>query len=302
MIVTTPAGERELMRSQNRGSRTYHIAGRAYPSVTTIVSQGEPKPPLVGWAKKVTAETAVNQHDLVGKLIQTDGPQAAIDHLMGAGYRKRNAAGDIGSRLHEVAEWEILNGKPFPDPGDAEARALLAQFRHFVHHAQPEWEAVEAIVYNETHLYAGTLDAIARLHIPGLPSDGLTLLDWKSGSGVYGSYALQLAAYAHAEYLIGPGGPQEMPTVRWAAVVHITTQGWRLVEMDISHEVWEAFLSCRDMAAWVEMSSGAVGKTLAHGQAAAEAFTLPPLSRAPATAAAPVEEFAARRRIKPPAL
>lgn len=300
-MLTTPPDDRTLIRSQNRGSRVYAIGGKDFPSVTTIVSNGEPKPALVGWAKKVTAEAAVGSHDLVGQLIQDGGPQAAIDHLKGAAYRQRDAAGALGSRLHEVAELEVLQGEEFPDPGDPAARQLLQHFRDFIKVTKPEWHAVEAIVYNETHRYAGTMDAAAS--IPGHFDDLPVIVDWKSGSGVYGSFALQLAAYAHAEFVIGPDGPKpwDLVSVEQAAVVHITASGWKLYEIDVGRDVFESFLTCRDMAYWaMERSDQVVGRVLAHGRATG-GVTLG-RKREPEKPVALAEVSGNRKRIAPPSL
>lgn len=306
-MLTTPADVRTQIRSHDRGSRIYTIEGIPYPSVTTIVSQGEPKPVLVNWAKKVTAEAAVNQHELIGKLIEQDGPRAAIDHLKGAAYRQRDAAGDLGSKLHEVAEYEILEGKPYPEPGDPQARRLLSHFRDFVKVMAPTWHAVEGVVFSTEHQYAGTLDAVATLN----PAETIgmgdwfgapLLIDWKSGSGVYGSYAMQLAAYAHCDTLLGPTGPvpfkETLPEAR-AAVVHITSQGWSLVAVDVGPEVLEAFLACRVTAQWaMELSRSVVGHSLAMGKATPAALVPPGQKAVPEV----VTGFGERRRIKPPSL
>lgn len=309
-MLTTPSHDRELIRSQNRGSRVYSIDGEVYPSVTSVVSAGEPRPALIGWAKKVTAESAIASHDLVGRIIEQDGERAAIDHLKGAAYRQRNAAGDLGSRLHDVAEWEILEGRPYPEQSDPGAQALLEQFRNFVLVMDPEWHAVEAIVYNTEHRYAGTLDAIATLRPENEDLQGLAnmplLIDWKSGSGVYGSAALQLVAYAHSEHLIGPTG--RVPTFdllpsKVAAVVHITPKGWRLVEVDVSDETFAAFLNTKAMALWANGGGdAAVGRVLAHGRSTGGRSLTLKKQDDPGPEVDAVKDFGARRRIKPPVL
>lgn len=300
-ILTTPPADREMVRSANRGSRVYAIDGGEYPSVTSIISKGEPKPALIGWAKKVTAEAAIEQYELVGTLIEKDGNKAAIDHLKGAAYRQRDAAGELGSRLHEVAEYEVVQGKPYPEQGDPKAQMLLVQFRDFVKTTNPQWLAVEAIVYNETDGYAGTFDAAALIPQYDTP----VLIDWKSGSGVYGSHALQIAAYAHAEYMLGPDGPEEWRGVvntKVAVVAHIRPEGWRLIEVDIGREVYEAFLVAKKMAAWVDgLSRQVVGKALATGRHLGGA-SIKKTGKGHAPNPDTVVEFGARRRIKPPAL
>lgn len=300
-MLTTPTDVRDQIRTHDRGSRVYTIGGQPYPSVTTIVSNGEPKPVLVNWAKKVTAEAAVNQHDLVGQLIEQDGHKAAIDHLKGAAYRQRDAAGELGSKLHEVAEYEILEGKPYPDPGDPQARRLLSHFRDFVEVMNPEWHAVEGVVYHTEHQYAGTFDAIATLNpgqsIPGYEGTPL-LIDWKSGSGVYGSYAIQLVAYAWAESMLGPSGPVPMSDLlpsRQAAVVHITSSGWSLVSVRVDQEIFDTFLACKEMALWAQdLSRSAVGAILAIGKATGKALK-PPGQKDPEPEV--VAGFGERRRI-----
>jgi hypothetical protein len=178
----------------------------------------------------------------------------------------------------------------------------VAQFRDFVEVMNLHPVMVEAIVYSETHRYAGTLDTMGVLG----PDDGSDLhglagkpliIDWKSGSGVYGSYALQLAAYAHAEKVITATGHQDFPQPDGAVVVHITSQGWRLVEVDISDEIFEAFLTTKAMALWTqETSRQAVGKVVAHGKAKARPFSLDGAPPAPI----PDDPQGQRRRIKPP--
>lgn len=309
-MLTTPEQDRVLIRSQNRGSRTYDIGGNRYPSVTSIISSGEPKPALVGWAKKVTAETAVTNRSTVETIIKTDGEQAAIDYLKGAGYRQRDAAGALGSKLHEVAEWELTQTEPYPAPKDTAARALIQNLRDFLVVSKPDWHAVEAVVYNADLGYAGTLDGVAVL--PWLTPDPV-LVDWKSGSGVYGSYAMQLSAYANATHIVGPKGPQAMLPVdlERAAVVHITPNGWKVYQVDISEWVFTAFVDCMEMAVWADRGNDAVGSVLAHGRArGGNGLTHPKVTAeivkgnrtaAPIPAEA-AKEFASRRRIVPPRL
>ena len=292
-----------MVRSQNRGSRVYAINGNEYPSVTSIISKGEPKPALIGWAKKVTAEAAIEQYKLVGTLIEQDGSRAAIDHLKGAAYRQRDAAGELGTRLHEVAEYELVLGKPYPDQGDPKAQMLLEHFRDFVKVTNPTWLAVEAIVYSEEDGYAGTFDAAALISQYDTP----VLIDWKSGSGVYGSFALQLSAYAHAEYLLGPDGPEEWRgtvSTSKAVVAHIRPNGWKLIEVDIGPRVYDAFIVAQQMAAWVDgLSRKVVGHALATGRhLGGTAIKKAGKGHAPTIDPDTTEESAARRRIKPPAL
>lgn len=312
-MLTTPPEDRELIRAQDRGARVYNVGGKSFPSVTAIVQAGEPKPALISWGMKATAEAAVEQYELVGKIIDQDGPAAAIAHLKGAPYRQRNAAGDLGSRLHEICEYEILRGESFPHPGSPEAQAMVEHFRDFVRAMNPNWFAVEAVVYNTNHQYAGTLDAIASLNPPegdlhelaGVP----VIVDFKSGKGIYGSYALQLSAYANATHIVTETGHEPMLPVDLdrAVVVHIVPGGWKLLEVHIDPVIYSAFLDCRNMALWAkETSEQAVGRVLATGRANGGRGVALPKKQEDAPGSAPMPDTSkaqgTRRRIAPPSL
>jgi hypothetical protein len=66
--------------------------------------------------------------------------------------------------------------------------------------------------------YAGTFDAIVKD-----PKRGLGLLDWKSGSGIYGETALQLAGYKTADWMVIDDADEPMMRVDWVGAVHIQT-------------------------------------------------------------------------------
>jgi hypothetical protein len=82
--------------------------------------------------------------------------------------------------------------------------------------------------------YAGTFDGI--LHIGGQ----LLLVDWKTAKAVYGDNALQLAAYANAEfYLDDDGEEQPMPPVDGLAVVHIRADGTDKYDVKDPDAAWK---------------------------------------------------------------
>lgn len=310
-IIHTPEADRDLMRSSGRGgARSYSLNGKDYDSVTTIIGRGEPKPVLVNWAKKVTAEYAVEHHDMIGQMIKEDGDRAAIDYLKGAAYRQRDSKGAIGSRLHEVAELAAM-GHGVPTPEDPTDALLVAHLKDFLKVAEPEWHAIEAVVYSDEPAYAGTLDGIATLGKGLNLSDEFkkpVLIDWKSGSGVYGSHAMQLCAYAWATRIIGPSGPVDMTdlgiSTEKAAVVHITAGGWKLVEVNIGAALYETFLATIHMAHWTEkLSSDSVGSTLAAGGASGGASMSLPKKGKKRTTSAPLSSGdGSRKRIAPPKL
>lgn len=274
-IVSTET--RELLRSQ-KGSqgRTYTWGGRQYASVTSIISNGVPKPALVGWAKKVTAEVAVDNIDMLNQLVAND-PKGAVDWLKNAANRQRDEAASKGSAIHEATE-RIALGEPLDDvyeEADDTTRQMLRQYEQFVKVVRPVYLAVEAVVYSNKHGYAGTLDAIIEtdhegiLAQLGLDRPARLLIDTKSSKGVYAETGLQLAAYRYAEF-IGLEDGREVPMleVDGAAVLHIRPRSWKLIPMDTSEEVFKSFIRAAGVAHYTwEVSQRIVGAPFVVGKA-----------------------------------
>ena len=74
------------------------------PSITTVIKAVDKSGPLVGWAKKITAEAAVRNLDLVAQMTREGGEQAGIDFLKKLADHKRDKAADLGTRVHALAE------------------------------------------------------------------------------------------------------------------------------------------------------------------------------------------------------
>lgn len=273
-IVSTET--RELLRSNSGQGRTYSWDGRQYASVTSIISNGVPKPALVGWAKKITAEYAVDNLDMLTALAEND-PKGAVDWLKGAAYRQRDEAASKGTAIHEATE-RIAMGETFEDiyeESDKTTQAMLRQYEQFVEVVQPVYLAVEAVVYSTTHGYAGTLDAIVEtehegiLAQLGLDRPATLLLDLKSSKGVYAETGLQLAAYRYADFIgLEDGSEHPMLEVDGAAVLHIRPRSWKLIPVDTSEEVFKSFIRAAGVAHWAwEISKGVVGAPFVVGKA-----------------------------------
>jgi hypothetical protein len=121
----------------------------------------------------------------------------------------------------------------------------LDGFSQFVTARRPRFVTSEATVFSRRHGYAGTLDAICVL-------DGtLTLLDVKTGKSVYPEVALQLAAYAHADFVGHPDGTERrLPPVAAGAALHLRPGGYELVPVPIGEQVLAAFLAALEVFRW----------------------------------------------------
>jgi hypothetical protein len=230
-------------------------------SVTTLL-QGEPKPALPYWSVKEGAHFAVDNIDEVASLAKTDR-DAAIDLIKRAPWRKRDKAADIGSAVHHVIEARTLGSDPTV-PEDV--AAYIRQFDDWCEVYQPEWEALEVVIWHPDESYAGRLDAIAKL---GRLDGKRYLLDWKSGSGTYPSYALQANLYARAPIIFDDrtGVEAAMPEIDGAAIVRIGPDGWTFTEVNLSEDIYRAGLYCREMYRWMNETSKTAFTYEAEGSA-----------------------------------
>lgn len=231
--MTTPRNA----RTTNRG-RQYQWQRETFDSVTTILSGGIPKPALTNWAAKSVAEFVADNLEQVNAIAGKD-TAAAIDLMKGSPWRTRDKAANLGSRLHNAAEAHVL-GTPIPDASPDEA-PYMEHFVAFLDEWQPTYHLTEATVYSRKYGYAGTLDAI--FSVDGYHGGALVLCDYKTGKGVYGEVALQLAAYRYAEFIGLPDGTEvPVPPVAACAVLHLTPSGYELVPVEAGEAEFRYFL------------------------------------------------------------
>ncbi len=267
------------------GGRWYTWDGVRYWSVTTIIDAGVPKPALINWAKRVTAEYAVDKYKSLGVILDDAGREGAVDWLKDASYREMKRAGNLGTLVHDYAEAYVLDTlwtlgtDRGPDWNEGAAAPYMVQFLQFLDDYEPVFEAVEAPVISKSQRWAGTLDAIltiererlddAALRIWDIPNrDGFVgdrlrlLVDFKTGKGVYPQVALQLAGYRYADtFLGGPDASEtEMPEVDGCAVLHLRPDGYDLIPIRVDDDTFTTLQYTREMHRWqIEGSKEAVG-------------------------------------------
>jgi len=189
-MVATPA----ISVVTRPGGRFYRVEGydELFPSVTTVLSVIA-KPALVPWARNVALESvkeALLERTQEGPVELT--PEW-VDGLLQDARRRpdlvKNKAADYGAQAHDLIRQIIQGLTPEVPP---EMSALVTNFEAWQKEAGLELHLSETIVYSPRYRYAGSVDATA--HRQG----ALVAIDWKTGSGIYPEYALQVAAYAHA--------------------------------------------------------------------------------------------------------
>lgn len=255
MIVTPATPRRSSAAPPPQGvHRTrfhlYYFNGEGpWPGVTTVTKVLD-APALTTWKLNQVALSAIENAERLATDREAGRTEAAVKYLT----TPSTAAMDRGSRIHGAIESILRREPPTIDPRDAAAvagaRAWLNQQR--VEHGLRPIE-VEAYLLNTTVGYGGTLDLIAEL-------DGeVWLLDWKTGNSVampdgtvYRDHRLQLAAYAHAEFLARVGDPTRyaLPPITRFGIVHVTDGGTRLYEAKVTDRDWVAFRACHALYGW----------------------------------------------------
>ncbi len=245
-----------IKTTMRTGKRYYEWQGQRCWSVTTIIGQGLPKPALINWAKKFTAEYAIDNYKRLGTLLEPspDGfvdREGALDWLKNASFRDRDRKADIGTAVHEATEAYVL-GKPAP-PWPDNIKPRMAMFERFLADWSPEYEdgMVEASVFNLKEAFAGTLDAIVTIN------GRKYLMDVKTGGkDIYEDISLQLSAYKNAEFVAAPDGSAvPMPEADGCLALHLPETGdYSLIEVRCDEETYKAFLFVREVFRWQEVT------------------------------------------------
>lgn len=238
--------------------------GSKHISVTNIKKDGVPLD-LTGWAGWEAGLLAVESIPKLVRLRGTEERRKAAYWLGKASDRKKREAGALGSAVHDAIEAHIL-GKPAGELSP-EVQPFLDAYLRFLEIEQPVFEATEMVLAHPEDGWAGTADAFGTLP---RRAPGLSLLDWKSGSGTYADFAMQLAAYRRATVGWTKDGDEiAPPKTEQAFVVHIRPEkypdvGYRIYPLDTSDAVYEAFLSARRVALdWTRgLSKTALGEAL----------------------------------------
>jgi hypothetical protein len=241
-----------LQRTNYGGGHRYALDGQPVPGVTTLIRDGLPKPALINWAARETAKYAVNHWDELAEAEVAD----RLITLEKARHLTRKSAGDRGTAVHHHVHRLALGETVEPAP---ELEDYVDAYLAFERDWRPEDLVVEAVIANRSAWYAGTLDSISKL------IDGLTwLLDYKtSQSGIFESDALQLAAYARAEFYLGPDGTElPLPKIDRVGAVWLQERSYELIPIDAGEETFRAFRYVAEVAHFMDRRREVVGEAL----------------------------------------
>ena len=234
------------------------------PGVTKAIDPADDKEGIIRWGKTEVAACAIRNFDFLQELIARGGVENAIKWVAGIPDYQRDTAADLGSAVHRIAE-KISRGHAHEVP--EEQREFAEGYGRFLRDYQPTYESLEQKVCSLTHQYGGTFDAIARIE------GRRTLIDIKTSRTLQPKIALQLAAYAGAEFVGRAGDPKKYGQSRFGldkfddfAVLHIRpdqyAKGYRLVRFKVTPDDYDAFLHALALSRWRKTSKNAIGESV----------------------------------------
>lgn len=251
----------------------YWMGEGPWPGGSSLGEPADDKEGLTRWAKFETARCAIDNYDFVNEMVERGGRDNAINWVAGIPDFKRDTAADIGTKVHHYAE-RIARGEN-PDIPE-EHREYVEAYRNFLNDYQPEFESLEQMVCNVTYRYGGKYDAIARV------SGKRTLIDYKTSRTLHPKIAIQLAAYAGAEFVGKTNDPRKYGQSKLGlskfdqfAVLHIRPEqyarGYRLVRFKVEEQDFEAALHGLALIRWRKTSKKAIGESVPRPEAAVAA-------------------------------
>lgn len=208
------------------GKRFYPLpsTGVEVPSVSTFLNV-LPKPALDKWKLKQVASGAVKYKSSWENLPE----EAAIDLLVG-GKLGSTAARDNGDTVHKIFEDLAVGQDPHVPAGFEKVPEMWERFNN---EFDVKVLAAEPQLMNYNLLYAGSADLIVEINgVPGI-------LDYKSGSGIYGSTAYQTKAYGMCEKMLDPITGLEVDAIPVEAAwgFWIRKSGYALYPLQFDDEV-----------------------------------------------------------------
>ncbi len=263
-IIRTPNRE-DLRTHDRRRGRYYWWEDKPYLSVTNALRNGLPAPALMYWAPRVVAEYVADNLEEVAELGGRMDRGEFISLLKNKPWKKRDEAGDIGSAVHDLAEQWVRIGQLIDIPTlDPRVQTTARQFVDFMETVRPEVHAIEGVVFNRKHRYAGAFDFIFDFNYPDGMLAGRYIVDVKTGSGIYEKDALQQTAYRYGEFIAVGDDEVPMPEVAGAFCLHLRPKSWKLVPVVTTPAAFKTFLSCLETAKWVH-NDGPGGKEQSVG-------------------------------------
>jgi hypothetical protein len=173
---------------------------RGYTRVTTIAKVLDDSSSLADWKTRMAITGIVQRADLLAQASTALDDRSKLnkianDAIDAAGAYSR---ANLGTALHSITQQLDLGMKPQILQGlQADIETYVASIAAWDFGMKKEW--IEVLLINDEYEYAGTADRIVTTR------DGkICIFDLKTGTDLsysFGSIAVQLAMYAHADWI-----------------------------------------------------------------------------------------------------
>lgn len=169
---------------------TYTVGEEIFSGVTTALSIIN-KPALIYWAVNKTLEY-MKDNIPPGTALDELQIQKLLREAKNARFAHSDGAKEAGTFIHNWIEDYINGEKPDLPTNESLKRSVLGFVEWWDSLTNKEVIHVERPLVSLKYKFAGTPDLIAKI-------DGkLTIVDWKTGSGIYPEHFVQMGAYAIA--------------------------------------------------------------------------------------------------------
>lgn len=171
-------------------SHRYFFDGKPVPAVTTILGRLA-KPALIQWAADCAVEHMAAVLESPAGFLMSSIP-GELEAARKAHAKIRDAAGDVGTFIHDYARRRLAGEQVVVADADEPTRKAIDAFEKWRSEREIVPIALERRVFSKAEWYAGTCDFFG--HIDGR----LSILDFKTGKGIYDEFWLQTSGYKHA--------------------------------------------------------------------------------------------------------
>lgn len=249
--MNLPPPRYQITRGDDRSGHVYTVSNQGkvigkYPGVTTFLNIIS-KPALVPWAKKealsmvrAALEKRLDGSDSKGIILD----KAWIDGVLEEAKKRPDAikkqAADLGTVCHQWIDAFIMSEMGQSDsapPIPSEAKIPIQSFIDWVRQSGFTFIAGDTLVANTESRYGGALDALATDK-----NGDVVLLDWKTSSGIWPEYALQVAAYSSALTNTYGIEPRAAYVVRFDKTKQVPAEHKRVMDIEESLFAFHAAL------------------------------------------------------------
>jgi hypothetical protein len=173
---------------------------RGYTRVTTIAKVLDDSSSLADWKTRMAITGIVQRADLLAQASTALEDRSKLNKIANDAIESAGAysRANLGTALHSLTQQLDLGMKPQILQGlQADIETYVASIAAWDFGMRKEW--IEVLLINDEYEYAGTADRIVTTR------DGkICIFDLKTGTDLsysFGSIAVQLAMYAHADWI-----------------------------------------------------------------------------------------------------